>query len=106
MYFSNAVTLTDQVRKILDSVFEKAKGGRLSLSTVRDRFDAESGEGAGKRVGFVCRDVDGEGTVIYEVHLSLPPVAGLRTAENTLSLGDLLVKGPTISAGCRQGRVL
>lgn len=109
VYFSNAVTLTDQVSKILNPVFEKAANGTLSLSAVRDRIDAEFGEEAGKRVGLTCRDVDGAEIVVYEVHLSLPPVAELggaeNTAEKTLSPGDLLTKAPTIFAGCRRGEV-
>ncbi|WP_246540930.1 ribonuclease T2 family protein [Mycobacterium spongiae] len=109
VYFRDAITLTNQVSKILDPVF--AEHPHLSLNTVRHRFDAEFGEGAGKRVSLTCRDVDGEQVVIYEVHLSLPPIADFGSAENTententLSLGDLLVKGPTISPGCRRGRV-
>ncbi len=105
VYFSDAVTLTEEVRKILDPVFEQAQGQQLSPSTVRDRFDAEFGEGTGERVGLVCSGVDGEGSVLTDVHLSLPPVAALRAAENTLSLADLLEKGPTISAGCLNGSV-
>ncbi len=104
-YFGDAVALTDQVSKILDPVFRKHEGGRLSLGAVRDRFDAEFGAGTGDRVGLTCRDVDNREIVVYEVHLSLPPVVDLRTAENTLSLGHLLVKGPTISGGCWLGRV-
>lgn len=105
VYFSDAVMLTEEVRKILDPVFEQARGQRLSPSTVRDRFDAEFGEGAGQRVGLVCGAVDGQEALVYQVHLSLPPVAELRAAENTLPLADLLPKGPTVSAGCSDGSV-
>ncbi len=105
VYFSDAVTLTDQISKILNPVFERAQNGPLSLSTLRDRIDAEFGKGAGKRVMITCHDIDGKEIVLYEVHLSLPPVADFGTAENTLSLRDLLAKGPTISAECRRGRV-
>lgn len=106
VYFSDAATLTDQVRAVLDPVFSEAEGEGLSLSTVRAQFDSQFGEGAGSRVGLTCRDVDGEGTVIFEVRLSLPPVAELRAADDTLSLGELLFKGPTFSTACRQGLLL
>ena len=105
VYFSDAVALTKEARRILDPVFTQAQGQRLSPSTVRDRFDAEFGEGAGERVGLVCAQPDGEEPVVYEVHLSLPPVADLRAAENTLPLADLLATGPTVSAGCSNGSV-
>lgn len=105
VYFGDAITLTDQVSKILDPLFEKAQGGELSLGAVRDRFEAEFGAGAGDRVTITCRDVEGEEFVIYEVHFSLPPVSQFGAPEKKLSLGDLLVKGPTISAGCRRGSV-
>ncbi|CAM4443080.1 Ribonuclease I [Mycobacterium basiliense] len=105
VYFRDAATLAEQAGKILNPVFETVGDRRLSLRTVRDRFDAEFGGGAGDRVGLTCRDVDGEEIVIYEVHLSLPPIVDFGATENTVSLRDLLVKGPTISAGCRRGRV-
>jgi ribonuclease T2 len=101
-YFGDAVTLTDQAGKILDPVFDKARGAQLSLGKVRAGFDAQFGEGAGERVGLTCRDVNGEEILIYEVHLSLPPVRQFGAPENKASLGDLLVKGPAIAAGCRR----
>lgn len=106
VYFGNAVALTEQVRKTLDPVFGAAAGGRLSVSAVRDRFDAEFGKGAGMRVGLKCRGADREGLVAYEVRLSFPPVVDLGADGRTVSLRDALGKGPTISAGCRYGRVL
>lgn len=104
-YFGDAVTLTDQAGKVLGPIFESAENGRLSAGSVRDRFNAEFGEGAGKRVSLTCREVDEDGIIVYEVHLSLPPVSDIGTAENPLSLGDLLAKGPPVSPGCRQGHV-
>ncbi len=105
VYFGDAVALTDQVGTILDPVFERARGGELSLGTVRDRFDAEFGAGAGERLALTCRDIDGEAVVLYEVHLSLPPVSQFGVPEKKVSLGDLLAKAPTISAQCRRGSV-
>ena len=104
-YFSIVTSLTTQVTAALDPVFKSAEGGHVALSAVRDRLDTEFGRDAGQRAGMTCREVDGEGMVAYEVHLSLPPVAELRAASGTLSLGDLLNKGPTVFAGCRRGLV-
>ncbi len=105
VYFGDAIALTEQASKILNPVFKDAQNGHLSLSTVRSRFEAEFGKDAGKRVGLTCRDVDGEGIVVYEVHLSLPAVVQLRHATDTPSLADLLTEGPTIVPECRRGRV-
>ncbi len=105
VYFSDAVTLADQLGRMLDPVFEKAQGRQLSLGTIRERIAAELGDGAGERVSLTCRDVDKKEIVVYEVQLSLPPVAELGATQSTLSLQDLLFKGPTISAQCRRGRV-
>ncbi len=49
--------------------------------------------------------VDSAGILAYEVRVSLPPVAELRAASKTLSLRDVVHKGPAISAGCRGGLV-
>lgn len=112
LYFSDAAALTQQARQILDPMFEQAKGQRLPVTKVREQFDAAFGEGASSRVGLQCLNAEGEGPLIFEVRLSLPRVADLRTVDNTpnpggtLSLPDLIGSGPTISAGCRLGGVL
>jgi ribonuclease T2 len=103
-YFGDAAALALEVRKVLDPVFA-AGIQRISASTVRELFDEEFGSGAGARVGLTCSNVIGEGNVIFEVHLSLPPVVDLRSAGSTLPLGDLLTEGPPIREGCRQARV-
>lgn len=109
VYFRHAVTLAEQAGKILDPVFQQASAagqdGRLSLDAVRDRFESEFGNGAGGRVSLTCSEVHGREILVYEVHLSLPPVADLGAVQEPLSLGDLLVKAPELSAGCRLGRV-
>ncbi|MCH9730406.1 MAG: ribonuclease T(2) [Actinomycetia bacterium] len=104
-YFSHAVTLAEQAVKVLDPVFERASGGRLSLGAVRGRLNAEFGSGAGKRARLICVEVDREGIIAYQVQLSLPPVLNLEPAESPLSLGDALVKGPPLSTKCRAGHV-
>jgi len=104
-YFGDAATLTDQARRILDPAFTEAQGRHLTLTAVHDRFDAEFGEGAGQRVGLSCRNVTGQGSVVYELHVSLPPVTELRTADATLSLKDLILKGPPLGPGCRHASV-
>lgn len=105
VYFSHAVTLTEQAAKVLNPVFERAAGRRLSLGEVRKRLKAEFGNEAGKRVNLICKQADRAGIIAYEVHLSLPPVADLGPAESPLSLRDLLVKGPLLNTKCRSGHV-
>ncbi len=104
-YFGHAVTLTEQAVKVLDPVFERAAGRRLSLGAVRGRLNAEFGSAAGERAKLICAQVDREGIIAYQVHLSLPPVLDLGPAESPLSLGDVLVKGPPLSTKCRAGHV-
>ena len=48
---------------------------------------------------------DGQGSVAYEVRLSLPAVVDLNAGDGPMSLGEALAKGPTVPAGCGQGRV-
>lgn len=102
-YFSDAVTLTDEVREVLDPVFRDAAGSRLTLAAVRSRIDETYGAGAGERVGLGCRTAPGEGAVIVEVRLSLPPVMALRDGDGLASLGTLLGDGPPIPVQCRHG---
>jgi ribonuclease T2 len=104
-FFGDATALTEQARKVLDPMFTEAEGGRIQLSAVRDTFDAEYGAGAGERVRLSCRNVTGQGSVVYELHLSLPPVTELRTPNGTLSLKDLILKGPPLGPGCRHASV-
>jgi ribonuclease T2 len=105
VFFSDATALTDQARKILDPIFTEAEGGRIQQSDVQDKFNQVYGAGAGERVRLSCRNVTGQGSVVYELHLSLPPVTGLRTPDGTLSLKDLILKGPALGAGCRHASV-
>ncbi len=102
-YFGAAARLTAQISHELDPVFDKARGGEVSLATVREKFDTDFGAGAGNRVGFECREV-GDQILIFEVRLSLPPVTDFSAAGT--GLAGLLGKGPTIPAGCRKGRAL
>lgn len=105
-YFGAAVALTDQARAVLDPLFSDAEGERFTQNAVRERFDDAFGPSAGERVGLTCRNVTGEGRVIYEIQLSLPPVAAMRAADGPLSLGDQLAKGPPIPGTCHSGHVL
>ncbi|MDT5211500.1 MAG: ribonuclease [Mycobacterium sp.] len=104
-FFSDAAALAQQARKILDPMFTEAEGGRISLGAVRDRFDTDYGAGAGERVRLSCRNVTGQGSVVYELHLSLPPVTELRAPDGTQSLKDLIVKAPPLGPGCRNASV-
>lgn len=100
-YFGIAATFTDQARTVLEPAFRESVGRRLAPGTVRDAFDARFGSGVGDRVGLSCREVAGQGSIVYEVRLSLPAVASLRGD----SLGQALAEGPVIPPGCGKGRV-
>lgn len=104
-YFRIAAALTDQAARVLDPMFERASGRPLSARALREAFDAEFGRGAGRRVALSCRDSAGQGSLAYEVRLSMPPVVDLREGTTTLSLGEALAAGPTVAPGCGQGRV-
>jgi ribonuclease T2 len=104
-YFGDAADLATQARAMLDPLFAAAPGGRITLTAIRDRFDKQFGDGAGQRVGLSCRKKTGEQPVVYEVQMSLPSVAALNTGNTALSLGQLLEKGPPITAQCRHGSV-
>lgn len=104
-YFGDAATLTDQARDLLDPIFQAAQGKSISLHAVRDKFDQEFGDGAGDRVHLSCRSPNNGRRLAYELHLSLPRVTDLSVAGRTAPLADLLLRGPTIAGGCREGRV-
>jgi ribonuclease T2 len=102
-YFGIAAALAKQMSAVLNPVIVRADGTRLSPGIVRDAVDARFGRGTGQRVALTCRDVGGQGPVIYEVRVSLPPVVELRAAPN---LADSLTRGPVIAPGCGKGRVV
>ena len=102
-YFGIAAALAEQASEILVPIFTQTAGQPVSSRSVRERFDAQFGSGAGKRVGLSCRDASGMGSIMYEVRLSLPPVAQLQQDRPLLAEG--LAKGPTVPAGCGQARV-
>ena len=102
-YFGVAAALADQAAGVLDPMFTKAAGQRLSARSVREAVDAQLGAGAGKRVGLNCRDASGAGSIVYEVRFSLPPVAQLR--RDAPSLAGALALGPTVAPGCGQASV-
>ena len=102
-YFGVAAALADQAAGVLDPMFTKAAGQRLSARSVRETVDAQLGAGAGKRVGLTCRDASGTGSIVYEVRFSLPPVARLR--RDAPSLAGALALGPTVAPGCGQASV-
>jgi len=102
-YFSIATTLAEQAIEVLDPVFDGAVGRTLSSRSVREAVDARLGNGSGARVTLSCRDSPGRGGVVFEVRLSLPPVAQLRPA--TPLLADALAAAPTVAPGCGRGVV-
>jgi ribonuclease T2 len=105
VFFGDAVTLVEEARTVLDPMFADAEEGRIQLSDVQDKFNQMYGAGAGDRVRLSCRNLTGQGSVAYELHLSLPPVSELRTPDGTLSLKDLILKGPPLSPGCLHASV-
>jgi ribonuclease T2 len=102
-YFGLAAALADQAGEVLTPVFANAVGRQVSSRSVREAFDARFGAGAGKRVSLICKDAPGAVSVMYEVRLSLPPVAQL--PQDAPSLTDALAKGPAVAPGCGQGRL-
>lgn len=102
-YFGIAAALAGQAGAVLDPIFTKSAGQPVSARSVRASFDARFGPGAGDRVGLTCRAASGVASVMYEVRLSLPPVAEL--PRSAPSLGEALAKGPPVPAGCGQARV-
>ena len=102
-YFSVASTLAVQANEVLNPLFAAASGRPISARAIRDAFDARFGKGAGSRAALVCKDAGGQGSVAFEVRLSLPPVVKLRT--DTASLAQALAVGPSVPPGCGQGRV-
>lgn len=105
VFFGDAAALAQQARQVLDPIFKDDEGYRTSLTEIRDRLDGEFGDGAGQRVRLSCRNVTGEGSIIYELHLSLPPVTELQSSDGTVSLKDLILKAPPIAPGCRHASV-
>jgi ribonuclease T2 len=105
VFFSDAAALAQQARELLDPMFTDAEGGRIALSAVRDKFDVEYGAGAGERLRLSCRNVTGQGSVVYELHLSLPAVTQIRAPDGTISLKSLILNGPRLGPGCRNASV-
>ena len=104
-YFSVSMILAKQATDVLDPAVRALQGGRLSVTSLRELFDARFGPGTGTRLSLTCRRAEGRGELVYEVRLSLPPVVSLRAAGDSLSLGEQLAKGPAVAAGCRQAQV-
>lgn len=103
VYFGLAAELAGQAGALLDPMFQKPAGQRVSARSVRQAVDAKFGAGTGNRIGLSCRNVPGAADIIYEVQFSLPPIAQLR--RDSASLAESLARGPTLSPGCGQGTV-
>lgn len=103
-YFAIAMALTAEADRVLQPVFSRAEGQRLSSRSVREAVDAGFGAGSGKRVSMSCRPAGSGGDIVYEVRLSLPTVAALASEEQP-SLAAALAAGPITQPGCAQGRV-
>lgn len=101
-YFGIATALAAQAGEVLDPLFAGAEGRSMSSRAVRSAFDTRFGRGTGNRVGLNCRDSGGSDGIVYEVRLSLPPVAAIG---DTPSLASALAAGPAVGPGCGQGGV-
>lgn len=105
-YFGIAAALAAEADRVLQPVFARATGQRLSSRSVREAVDAGFGAGGGKRVSLYCRPAGAGGDIAYEVRFSLPPVAELTSADGQRSaLSAALADGPAVDPGCAQGRV-
>lgn len=102
-YFGIATTLATQANAVLNPLFAEKSGKPMSARSIRAAFDARYGKGTGSRVGLVCKDAGGRGSVAFEVRLSLPPVTQLR--QDSPSLAEAMSAGPTVPPGCGQARV-
>lgn len=102
-YFSVVTRLTGQAIEVLDPVFDRAAGGGLASRSVRAAFENRFGTDAGARVSLSCREASGVGRIVYEVRLSLPPVAQL--VPETPALADALADAPAVPPGCGQAKV-
>jgi len=105
VYFRDAATLTGTARTVLDPMFADAAGGSVTLTQIRERADAALGPGAGERIGLGCRKTAGEGSVVVELRMSLPPVVELGDGERVRPLRELLAAAPPMPAQCRHGRI-
>jgi ribonuclease T2 len=104
-YFTVMTELAEQLSAVLNPIFRQAQGHRLPPSDVRETLDRELGEGAGARAALTCRTDSSQGFVVYEVQISLPAVPELKATGQNQALGELLRRGPLVSAGCQDGRV-
>lgn len=103
-YFRLAADLTDQATAVLNPVFAGARGRQITRRMVQDAVEARFGTGSARRVALSCRDGGGD-AVLYEVRLSLPPVAELQRRSGPVALRDALAAGPAVAPGCGRGVV-
>lgn len=102
-YFGVATVLAKEATAVLDPLFARSSGRLMSSRSVREALDGRFGAGAGARAMLACRDLRDRGSVVYEVRLSLPPVARLR--QDAPSLRDALAGAPAVPPGCGGARL-
>jgi len=92
-YFTDAIALTQAVRKsIVAEFFQKNMGRRVGIERVRSLFDQAFGNGSGKRVEMRCK-----GGLITEIWLHL--------GGNGSNLSKALLLGKPVQSRCRYGIV-
>ena len=92
-YYSDAISLLKQVNSSkVQQYFKQHIGKVVALKNIRDVFDKEFGNGAGKHVTMNCR-----GGLVTELWLHI--------GNGSTKLSELLKKGETPRSRCQKGRV-
>lgn len=99
-YFKRSVTLAEAVNaSAVSRLLSRNIGNTVSRNQIRAAFDADFGDGAGRKVRVDCRQ-DGKRNLIYELRINLRG-----NAMSSLTLADLMRAAPNASAGCTSGLV-
>ncbi|WP_286719303.1 ribonuclease [Devosia sp. 63-57] len=99
-YFSDALDMMLALNASpVAELFAANIGKRITLSQVRDAFDAAFGPGAGERVSMTCA-ADGNRTLITELRIGL---TGDITGPDDFA--SLIAAASPVDGGCRSGQV-
>ena len=99
-YYADALDLMEALNtsEVAD-LFASNIGKRLTLTQIRDSFDAAFGSGAGQRVEVSCTE-DGNRTLITELTINLTG-----TIDGPDSLASLIAAASPTDSDCRSGQV-
>ena len=99
-YYADALQLMEDLNSSeVADLFASNIGKRLTLTQIRDAFDAAFGAGAGQRVEVSCTE-DGNRTLITELTINLTG-----TIDGPDSLASLIAAASPTDGGCRSGQV-